>query len=146
MDYDALYHSKLNSFIEATDLYSHEPIEEIYEFKGDLYLMINRDSYSAASSFAAIFKCHNMGMIIGEPTGGTQIFRAHSLYGKLSNSKISANISTAKLYTICYNEPNENITPHVMFSPNPIEMVSQVDPQLQYVKYLIRKIRAAKKN
>lgn len=47
------------------------PANESLRFKGDIYLLTNKTSYSAAATFAGVFKELKLGTIIGEETGGT---------------------------------------------------------------------------
>jgi len=88
------------------------PKDRKNEFKGDCYLLTNRDSYSAASSFASTFQCYQMGTIVGEETGGTKIFRANAIYTQLSRTAIWVRMSTTRMYTPCYSQEFEGVKAH----------------------------------
>lgn len=133
------------SYIEETVLYNEPPKYEKHEFMGDVYLLTNRDSYSAASSFAATFECYQMGMIIGEETGGTKIFRADPRKAKLKNSDIVISISTSKVFAACYNEEFEGVTPTIEYTPSILEVTSGVDTQLLFAKRIIKRVQKKRK-
>lgn len=128
-------------FVEEAELFNEKPITKNAEFRGDLYLLTNRDSYSAASSFASTFQCYSMGYIIGEETGGTKIFRANPIYITLKRSGIELAMSTTKLFTTCYSEEFMGINPNIEYSPSIMELLSDLDTQLIYTQRLIRKAR-----
>lgn len=104
IDLQAVVSEPAGSFVTESSFFNIEPHREDYEFTGDCYLLINRDSYSAASSFASTFQCYQMGPIIGEETGGTKIFRANAITEKLNKTGILISLSTTKLFTTCFTE------------------------------------------
>lgn len=76
-------------------------------FNGDVYILTNSQSFSAAKDFAMMIKDNNLGKIIGESP-------ANSCYGygeittfRLKNSGIYSQISTKKFYRI--NESDKNL-------------------------------------
>ncbi|MFK7907134.1 MAG: S41 family peptidase, partial [Chitinophagales bacterium] len=140
IDLRAIMRDPINSYVDEEIFFNEEPKTEIFEFKGDCYLLTNRDSYSAASSFASTFQCYQMGVIIGEETGGTKIFRANAIYEKLMRSELSVGMSTTKLFTTCYNKEFEGIEPTIKFIPSINEIISGMDAQLLFTQRLIKKI------
>ena len=67
-------------------------------FKGKLYVLIDSGVFSTASAFCAIIKDYNLGVLIGEPTGGVGSSFGNSLNTKLPNSKIPLSISSGRFY------------------------------------------------
>ncbi len=145
VDILAIVKNEPGTFIHESEFFNEEPIEERYEFSGDVYLMTNRDSYSAASSFASTFQCYNMGIIIGEETGGTKIFRANSIYQRLDYSGVNLQISTTKLFTPCYTEESMGVIPNIEYSPSIFELLSGIDTQLSFTKRIIKKVQKKRK-
>lgn len=47
-----------------------EPVEPTRQFKGDVWVLIDRMSYSASILFATTIQDNQLGKLIGEPTGG----------------------------------------------------------------------------
>lgn len=135
---------KPGTYINEDIMFNEKPFNEDFEFKGDVYLLTNRDSYSAASSFASTFQCYGMGTIIGEETGGTKIFRANPIAKKLKHSGLAARLSTTKLYTTCYNKEFQGVTPNIEYSPSIFELLSDMDTQLIYTQRVIKKVQKKK--
>lgn len=151
IDINAILNNPVNTIVTEDFEFNEDPFQEVEEFYGDCYLLTNRDSYSAASSFASTFQCYGMGLVIGEETGGTKVFRANPIYKELNKSSISIAMATTKLYTTCFDEEFKGVMPHVQYSPTIFQLVSGMDTQLEYTKYLINKIqrdrlKAAQKN
>ncbi len=141
VDIGSILNKPLGSYVEEEIFFNEKPINKKFEFQGDCYLLTNRDSYSAASSFASTFQCYNMGTIIGEETGGTKIFRANAIYEKLNKTGLRVSMSTTKIYTTCYNEELEGVSPHIKYTPTVLDLVSGMDTQLIYTQRIIKQIR-----
>lgn len=76
------------------------PVKE-YGFNGDVYLLANGGTVSAASEFVAIAKFHKRAVVIGEETGGGYYGGTGGLYLKLilPTSKIKVRIPTIRIFT-----------------------------------------------
>ena len=146
VDLKAILENPIGSFKHEDLFYNESPITKTHEFKGDVYLLTNRDSFSAASSFAATFKCYQMGKIVGEPTGGTLIFRANPIVKVLPKSKIAIRLSTTKLYSTCFMEEDAVVYPDITIGPSILDLINDLDPQLRYTQMLIKKIRKQKES
>ncbi len=144
LDINSIIKKKPGTFVNEAEFFNEEPKENRYEFDGDCYLLINRDSYSAASSFASTFQCYQMGIIIGEETGGTKIFRANPIYELLPKTKLGIAMSTTKLYTTCYDKEFEGIKPTIEYSPSLLELTSDLDAPLYYAIKVIKKVQKTK--
>ena len=141
---DAVLRNEIGTYANEDDYYNEGPITKKYEFTGDCYLLTNRDSYSAASSFASTFQCYQMGTIIGEETGGTKIFRANTIPARLSRSSIGIGVSTTRNYTPCFWEEMKGVTPTVEYTPSIFEIGSELDTQLLFAQRLIKKVQKKK--
>ncbi len=62
-------------------------------FDGNLFLLTNDATFSAAATFAGVFKDLKLGTIIGEETGGTILYYGDFWYLKTPNSKITFYVS-----------------------------------------------------
>lgn len=144
VDINSVLNGTLGSFVIEDKVFNEEPVKEADEFRGDVYLLTNRDSYSAASSFASTFECYGMGVLIGEETGGTKIFRANAMHEQLPGSKLYVGISTTKLFTACFNEEMEGIKPTIAYTPTIHELISGLDTQLMFARKIIKKMQATK--
>lgn len=144
-NFNDIVKGKVGSFAIEESFFNEPPRTENFEFTGDCYVLIDRDSYSAASSFASTFQCYQMGEIIGEETGGTKVFRANSIYNFLSKSKVGVGIATTLMFTPCYNEELEGVRPNHQFTPSIEDIINDVDSQLIFTQELIKKVKAGKK-
>lgn len=144
VDIRALVLNDLDTYVQEAAFFNEPPRKEDFEFSGDCYLLIDRKSYSAASSFASSFQCYTMGYIIGEETGGTKIFRANAMGKKLPKSKFGVNVSTTKLFTTCFDQEGQGVTPNVEVVPTVLDLVHGVDTGLITALRLIKKVQKEK--
>lgn len=145
VDVNAIVRAELDTYIHEDQFFVDVPSKEMKEFYGDCYVLMDRDSYSAASSFAAAFQCYQMGIVIGEESGGTKVFRANAITKVLYHSGLLARISTTKLETPCAGEEMVGVTPNIEFSPTILERTSDMDSHLLYAQRVIRKYQELKK-
>jgi len=144
LDLKQVMRAKLNTYVDEDIFFNEAPVTEFYEFSGDCYVLIDRKSYSASSSFASTFQCYSMGLLIGEPTGGTKIFRANAFNKMLPKTGLSVNMSTTKLYNACYSAEDEPVIPNLEVIPSVIDKVNNIDPQLIATLRLIKKVQKEK--
>jgi len=143
VDLNTIMRGKIGDFNVEEAIFIEEPESMNNEFNGILFLLADRRSYSAASSFAAIFNCYGFGSIIGEETGGTNVFHANAIGDVLSHSKIYVNIATTKLFCTCIGETDEGVQPDFPVSPSVLQLVNDVDSQLNFTLRLIKKHQKA---
>lgn len=144
-NWDAVLRDKVGKVVIDEAIFNELKITKENEFRGKVLLLTDRRSFSASSSFAATFRCYELGTIIGEETGGTKIFHANSIYQPLSNSQQYIGVATVVDFTACFTEfPDEGIEPDIEVIPSLLERVNGFDSQLQYCKLLIRKSEAQK--
>ena len=144
VDINSIINEPLDSYVDESLFFNEEPEVKRFEYDGDCYVLTNRDSYSAASSFASTFQCYQMGYIIGEQTGGTKIFRANAIYEELNKSNLMVSMSTTKLYTTCFDEEFESVKPNINFTPSIPGLSSDMDTHLHYALRTIKRIRKKK--
>ena len=132
---------EIGSYVNESAFFNETPSMRENEFEGDCYLLIDRKSYSAASSFASTFQCYSMGYVIGEPTGGTKIFRANPFVRRTPATGMYVRISSTQLFTPCYSEENQPILPNVTVEPTILDRINKVDTQLNTALLLIKKIQ-----
>ena len=119
-----------------------EPITFENEFSGEIYVLVNGQSYSAAAAMAAVMKCYDLGTIVGSETGGTRIFQAHNRYRQFPRSKLYVGISTTMIFTSCSGFEDENgyregIMPDILVEPTLQDILSDKDIHLETVMKLI---------
>lgn len=144
VDIEAVLRNSVGTYVEEAAFFNEAPIDEVNEFKGDVYVLMDRDSYSAASSFASTIQCYSMGMLIGEETGGTKIFRANPIGKELYRSGIGVRLSTTLLYTACATDEGQGVVPHIEYSPNIFQLVGGVDTHMIFAERVIKKVQKKK--
>lgn len=144
IDLHEVIKGKLNTYVDEESFYNETPVTKDYEFLGDCYLLTDRKSFSASSGFASTFQCYSMGYIVGEPTGGTKIFRANAFARKMIWSRFWVRVSSTKLWTTCYDQEDQGVIPNVEVKHKIIDLVHKNDAQLNTALWLIKEVQAKK--
>lgn len=80
-----------------------------------VYVLINNDTFSAGSMFAAMVKDYNLGTLIGQPTGNLSSFYADPLmWYMLPNSRITFQVSTSLNVRPNGIQDNDSIQPDIL--------------------------------
>lgn len=80
-------------------------------FTGDVYVLTDISTYSAAMDFAMLIADNNMGTIVGEPSGNLPDAYGDCLYFQMPNSKLAMSISHKKWSRIDQAKYGEPIMP-----------------------------------
>lgn len=98
-----LKHKKVN---DSTYLLTNDRATSVqecrtYSFKGHVYVLINRGSFSTTSDFAALIDSNKLGTFVGEETGGSYLGNTsnYSFLITLPNTKVRVNIPVARYQT-----------------------------------------------
>ena len=117
-----------------------KPYEE--RFKGQLYILINRGTGSAASEFAAIARSNKIGIIVGEEAGGAYegMNGSSFLRFELPNSKmyVRTPLVSSTLAVKPVDEAGRGVMPDFEVQFRRGDVISRNDRQLKFVKQLIR--------
>lgn len=146
VDIASVMKKEVGTRVQETTFFNESPQTEVFEYKGDAYLLIDKRSYSASSSFAATFRCYGLGLLIGEETGGTKIFYANSIGKGLPHSGLYYRVATTADFTTCFDNPDEGIQPDLVAKPTIPQLVAQQDVALNYALLVIKKKRKMKKS
>ena len=141
IDITALFNEEVGTLVKEEASFNEPPKEMANEFTGDLFLLIDKRSFSASSSFAATFRCYQLGLLIGEETGGTKVFHANNMHKKLPHSAIRCAMATARDYTACYYAEDEGIKPDLPVIPTIPQLVAKQDAALNYSLRVISKAK-----
>lgn len=135
-----LFDKEIGDYIIEEDSYKEPPQNVYYRFTGDTYLLVDGRTFSAASSFAAAFRCAQLGLIIGTPTGGTRVFHANNMYENLPSTELFCTMATTRIYTPCYAGEDDTVIPDVIVEPTILQLISGRDAAVDYCVHLIRKV------
>jgi len=113
--------TKTNDYYESVYINNIKRIKNKKSFNGTVYLLARGRTFSAATYFAALFKNHKRGKIVGEQIGGSH----HNITGgkiieyMLPNTKINVSMPIAVLkfsQEIQTNVSEKIINPDVLVS------------------------------
>ena len=113
-----------------------KPKDNALKFKGNLYLLIGKKTYSAAMGLATAFKCYNLGSIIGQETGNPTVCTTDWASFILPNTKIKCAASEAKIYWACGKDDGHGVIPDYIIDKGS-KSKNYVDNEMDFVKQLI---------
>jgi C-terminal processing protease CtpA/Prc len=139
-----LRHKKIN---DSTYLLRNDKATSIYKpsknpFRGRIYVLTNRGSFSTTSDFTALVQSNKRGIFVGEETGGSYLGNTsnYSFLITLPNTKIKVNIPVARY--------QNNVTPNGNFGRGTIpdykvrysidEIIQGIDKEINTVLNLIK--------
>lgn len=89
----------------------HKPLCK-EKYSGNVYVLIDKMSFSASIALANLIKYYDRGMVIGEETEGRAKFVTSPTYIELPNSKLGVEISLMKLEApVKNNDPTRGVIP-----------------------------------
>jgi hypothetical protein len=83
-------------------------------FNGDLYVLTDTFTYSAAMDFAMLIGDNDIGTLVGEPSGNLPDSYGDILFFQMPNSDLVIRISHKKWYRIDPEKAHEALTPDVV--------------------------------
>ncbi|MCG3165516.1 MAG: hypothetical protein POELPBGB_01284 [Bacteroidia bacterium] len=108
-------------------------------FTGNVYMLANRNTFSSATVMAATFQCYKMGTLVGQVTGGTQVFFDEPVEFKLHNSGLRFLVANQVNYCPCGTDWNSGVIPEKMVTLSITDMAKGIDTEMEFVKSLINK-------
>ena len=109
------------------------------KFEGKSFLLTSHVTFSSATMLTAAFKCYNMGIIIGEETGGLLESFGDVISIQLPNTKILAGCSHKKFVLSCSTGDIQGVKPDYEIKLNIDNRKNESDPAIEKVKELILK-------
>jgi len=118
--------------------YEHKPKQTSSKFHGKVYVLVDNNSFSTAASLAMMVKDNQMGIIIGEETGGLPSGYGNPIYFKLPNTGF---------YVFCSNQhfirPNgldnrRGVIPDHVIEPTVLDVLYKTDRVLEYARWIVR--------
>ncbi|MBC8468332.1 MAG: hypothetical protein H8D56_02570 [Planctomycetes bacterium] len=106
-------------------------------FKGSIYLLIARPTFSAASNFAASVKFFKTGILIGQETSGKKDHYGQVVPIQLPNSGLKGQVSTAHFLTVGGMEDSGGVKPDYEVRQKPEDTAKGRDTVLEFTLNLI---------
>ncbi len=133
----------VNNELDSIYFEKHSAMEETTRFnpklfQGDVYMIANQNSFSSATLLAATFKCYKMGTLIGEETGGVEIFFDEPILMTLPHTGIRYLASYQLRYCPCGSSTNRGITPNIETNWDIEDQIKGVDTEMKLIQQLIK--------
>lgn len=93
-----------------------KPQNKNLRYNGNLFLLTNNTTFSAAATFAGIFKELELGTIIGEETGGTIAYYGDFWFLKTPNTGITFYVSPKRFIQFGGTEYDRGVLPYYLIS------------------------------
>lgn len=113
------------------------PDDNPLRFKGRLYVLTSKETYSAGTLFSAIIKDNNLGTIVGEETSDNPTMYACIMLFELANTKI--NIQNSAQYSLRPGgfDDQRGVLPDFEVEPTYWDYIHEYDKVLNYTYWLI---------
>ena len=118
--------AKTQTYVELDEQF-HIAHDKKYE--GNVFIITSPRTFSAGVVFAAIFHSENMGIVVGNETGGRIGFNSDPIDVELKNSKLVAKIPTAIL-VLPGSERDRGLIPDIQVELNVRQLQQGKDPYL----------------
>ena len=139
-EYDEIYKiildSDLDTFADVLKDY-HVPDKKVSKYKGNVFLLVDHRSFSAAVVFASVFKHYELATIVGRETGGRIDFFSDAVDIELPKTKLLSKIPTA-LLTLNGDIPFRGIIPDIIVDLSVDDFLNGIDPDIEAIKSMIK--------
>lgn len=112
--------------IYAPNLDFYQPQEVGKRFKGQVYVLVNRQSISQATVTAAQIQDYGWGKIVGEETGEYPSLFASVFQYQLPNTGIIVNISKGRIVRVNGSEKEEGVIPDIFIRDHLIDEEDEI--------------------
>ena len=106
-------------------------------FEGKTFMIANQNSFSSAAMLAATFKCYEMGTLVGQETGGVQVFFDEPQLLKLPNTGLKFLASYQLRTCPCGSEVDRGILPDYEVEWKLEDKMKGIDSEMELIKALI---------
>ena len=143
--YDLVINGQDNELVLYPDTVKTIPEKVHYPFKVNVFLLISRKTYSSGHMFAGLFKCNDIGVMIGQETGQATKTVGDAYSFKLPNSGFDISVSYKIFESMCELSYFHGFQPHYTVEYTPEELSSGIDKELIFTQNLIdqRKLSSA---
>ncbi len=108
------------------------------QFRGNLYVLIDGESFSTTGHLLSLIKYHNLGLLVGEESGGSFYCYGCQTDIKLPQTKIVFSYSTCTYQTkVAGFSSNTGIRPDIKIQPTVEDIITGKDAVMEYILNLL---------
>jgi len=104
----------------------YQPQPTAKRFKGEVFVLVNRQSHSQAAVTAAQIQDYGYGTIVGEETGDFPSLIASQFQYKLPNTSIEVNVSKGKIVRVNGSEEQEGVIPDIVIQDHLLDEKDEI--------------------
>lgn len=108
--YEAIKDRKINEIYTVPGTLV-KPHDKRSRFKGNMFLLTDNTTFSAAATFAGLIREMKAGVIIGEETGGTTVYYGDFWYHGMPNSGLQFYVSPKRFIQYGGTSPDKGVIP-----------------------------------
>ncbi len=127
-----------NGTITSFEGTPRKPGENPLRFSGQTYLLIGPNTFSSANMFATAFKCYDMGVVIGEESGGLTVAYGDVVSFSLPNTGLRGGVSYKKFTHPCGREDGHGVIPDYEVKQDVQDTIDGIDTAMEFTRELIR--------
>ena len=104
----------------------YQPQNEEKRFKGEVYVLVNRQSYSQSTVTAAQIQDYNFGIIVGEETGEYPSLYASIFQYKLPETGIPVNVSKGYIVRVNGSTKEQGVIPDIFIKDHLLDEEDEI--------------------
>ena len=133
-----MYAQFKNDTIITIDTYqANKPTNKLL-FKGNVYLLTSVQTFSSGTHCAMLFKDYDIGIIVGQATGGIPTGYGDKYSFKLPFSGLKANVSYKYFIRPSGEDDRKGVLPDILIKPSIDDFFNNKDLEIDHVLKLIR--------
>ncbi|MCA0131706.1 S41 family peptidase [Winogradskyella alexanderae] len=115
-----------NGEISNYDFGFYKPQPKVKRFRGNVYVLVNRHSYSQSTVAAAQIQDYKFGVIVGEETAEHPNLLASIFSYNLPNTNIQVDISKGKIYRVSGMDNGKGVIPSIVIKDHLLDTNDEI--------------------
>ena len=108
------------------DLPSYNPVEKSKRYTGEVYVLVNRETYSMAAVSAALIQDYKFGKIVGEETGDLPTLYASQFSYTLPRSGITVKVPKGYIVRVNGSKKLEGVKPDIYIQDHLLDDTDEI--------------------
>ena len=142
---DKLKNARNGTYLSSKRAKIRKPHGKANKFRGKVFLLTSRYTFSAGVVTAAILKFNKMGIVIGQETFGKEKFGSDPIRLKLPHTKLDVLFPLA-IFALPGNSPDRGVIPDIITVHSIEDYQNHRDKELDKVRELIEKEKTSQRS